>query len=50
LGHHPSGQPEVLRSAVRHVAVTVYLFELDEFTIPALPPVVLPVKLENEFL
>ena len=50
LGHNPSGQPEVLRPAVRHVAVAVFLFELDEFTIPALPTIIVPVKLEPQIL
>ena len=50
LGHNPSGQPEVLRPTIRRVAVAVFLFELDEFTIPALPSVIVSIKLETQLL
>ena len=48
LGHNPSGQPEVLGPAVRHVAMAVSLSELDVFAITALPSVIVPVKLESQ--
>ena len=50
LGHNPSGQSEVLRPTVRHIAVTVCLSELEEFTIPAFPTIIVPVKLEPQIL
>jgi hypothetical protein len=50
LGHNPSCQLEILGPTVRHIAVAVVLFELDEFTIPTLPSIIVPVKLEPQIL
>ena len=50
LGHNPSCQLEILGPTVRHIAVAVVLFELDEFTIPTLPSIIVPVKLEPQLL
>ena len=50
MGHKPSGQSEVLVPTVRPVAVAVNLFELDELAVPALPAIIVPVKLESQIL
>jgi hypothetical protein len=49
LGHNPSGQFEILGPLIRHITVTMCLFKFDEFTIPALPPIIVSVKLKTQF-